>query len=83
MFLSSTDFSRQRMQKPTKAENYAVVSGKHLFPTQKSAVISRLRELGVISSDDLHNQVIKPGMVNLIPNNSGRVNNSRRNIFIR
>ncbi|MFI5271168.1 MAG: AAA family ATPase [Candidatus Saccharimonadales bacterium] len=73
----------ERMQNPSQSENYAVVSGKHLFPTQRSAVISKLRDLGVINPDDTNSQVIKPGMVNLVPNNSGRVNLSRRNIFIR
>ncbi len=72
-----------RMQSPSQIENYAVVSGKHLFPTQQSAVVSKLRSLGVINSDDTGSQVIKPGMVNLVPNTSGRVNLSRRNIFIR
>lgn len=73
----------ERMQNPSQNENYAVVSGKHLFPTQQSAVVSKLRSLNVINSDDTGSQVIKPGMVNLVPNTSGRVNLSRRNIFIR
>jgi predicted kinase len=73
----------ERMQNPTRNENYVVVSGKHLFPTQQSAVISKLRSLGIVSTDDSNSRVIKPGMVNLIPNNAGRVNLSRRNIFIR
>jgi predicted kinase len=73
----------ERMQNPTRNEHYAVVSGRHLFPTQQSAVISKLRSLGVISSDASNSRVIKPGLVNLVPNSSGRVNLSRRNIFIR
>lgn len=73
----------ERMQNPVRGEEYVVVSGKHLFSTQQSAVISRLRELGVISTDDSSTKVIKPGLVNLVPNTSGRVNLSRRNIFIR
>lgn len=73
----------ERMQIPTRNEDYVVISGKHLFPTQQSAVISKLRGLGVITTDDSNSRIIKPGMVNLIPNSSGRVNLSRRNISIR
>ena len=73
----------ERMQPPTRNEHYVVVSGKHLFPTQQSAVLGKLRSLGVITTDDSNSRVIKPGMVNLVPNSSGRVNMSRRNIFIR
>jgi predicted kinase len=73
----------ERMQIPTRNESYVVISGKHLFPTQQSAVLSKLRNLGVVTTDDSNSRVIKPGMVNLIPNSSGRVNLSRRNISIR
>ncbi len=72
-----------RMQNPTKDEGYVVVSGKHPFLTQQSAVMSRLRQLNVISPDDSAAHVVKPGLVNLIPNTAGRVNLSRRNIYIR
>jgi predicted kinase len=72
-----------RMQNPTRNEAYVVVSGKHLFPAQLSAVIGKLRSLGVVNTDDSNSRVIKPGLVNLVPNTSGRVNLSRRNIFIR
>ena len=73
----------ERMQNPTRNEEYVVVSGKHLFQTQQSAVVSKLRSLGIISTDDSSSRVIKPGMVNLVPNTAGRVDLSRRNIFIR
>jgi predicted kinase len=73
------------MQNPTQHDNYAVVSGKHLFSTQQSAVVRKLRELGVLSSDDAGSRTIKPGLVNLIPKTKqpGRVDMSRRNISIR
>ena len=74
------------MQNPKLGEDYVVVSGKHLYATQRSAVVNRLRDLGVLNLDDANNHVIKPGMVNLIPNvntNGGRVDMSRRNIRIR
>ncbi len=72
------------MQNPTTTEEYIVVSGKHVFNTQKSAVLRRLQELGLIGAPDTNTQVVKPGMVNLVPNPAaGRVDISRRNIVIR
>jgi len=73
-----------RMQNPSNTEDYVVVSGKHLFSTQLSAIMKRLHELKLISSDSLTNHVVKPGLVNLVPNPAaGRVDLSRRNIVIR
>jgi predicted kinase len=72
------------MQNPTPSEDYVVVSGKHLFNMQQSAVISKLRSMGVLADTDANSRVIKPGMVNLIPGSQpGRVDMSRRNISIR
>lgn len=76
------------MQNPTHNETYAVVSGKHLFNTQQSAVVRKLRDIGSLSSDDAGSKTIKPGMVNLIPKSPprsahDRVNMARRNISIR
>lgn len=70
------------MQNPSHAEDYLVASGKHLFSMQLSAAISKLRSMGVISTDDMNSRVIKPGMVNLVPS-LARYDNSRRNISIR
>ena len=70
------------MQRPINAEKYTVISGKHLFSMQQSAIVRKLRDLGVISDTQANSKVIKPGMVNLVPN-SGRVDYSRRNISIR
>lgn len=72
------------MQNPVSTEDYVVVSGKHIFKTQYSAVMKRLHELNLISSNEIVSQVAKPGMVNLIPNPAaGRVDMARRNIMIR
>jgi predicted kinase len=72
------------MQNPQNTEDYIVVSGKHVFKTQYSAVMKRLHELNLISSNEVASQVAKPGMVNLIPNPAaGRVDMARRNIMIR
>ncbi len=74
-----------RMQNPQTIEDYIVISGKHVFKTQLSAVVKRLHELNLVSFDEALTQVVKPGMVNLIPNNtaSGRVDMTRRNIMVR
>lgn len=72
------------MQNPHN-EEYVVISGKHTFDTQLSAFIRRMRELGLVTSaSEVNSKVIKPGLVNLIPNPAaGRVDLSRRNIIIR
>lgn len=72
------------MQNPQN-EEYIVISGKHTFDTQLSAFIKRLRELGLVpSTNEVSTKVVKPGLVNLIPNPAaGRVDMSRRNIVIR
>jgi predicted kinase len=72
------------MQNPQN-ENYIVISGKHSFPTQLSAIMKRMRELGDVPvSNEVSSKVVKPGLVNLIPSPAaGRVDMSRRNIMIR
>ncbi|MCX6727217.1 MAG: AAA family ATPase [Candidatus Saccharibacteria bacterium] len=74
----------QTMQNP-KNEDYIVLSGKHTYNTQRSAVIKKMYELGVVAIDDAAVGVVKPGLVNLVPSQlrGGRVDNSRRNILIR
>jgi predicted kinase len=72
-----------RMQNPAAGEDYVVVSGKHLFNMQQSAVISRLRSKGVLGHNEANSRVIKPGLVNLVPKTHSRLDNSRRNIAIR
>ncbi len=72
------------MQNPRNVEDYTVISGKHVFPTQFSSVIKRMHELNLIPAGQMANKVVKPGMVNLVPKiNGGRVDMSRRNIVIR
>lgn len=71
------------MQNP-KEEDYIVISGKHTFNTQRSAITKRLYELGLISTGTTTSNVVKPELVNLVPNPlAGRVDQSRRNIVIR
>jgi predicted kinase len=71
------------MQNPQPGEDYLVISGKHTFITQKNAVVNRLYQMGLITSDAMQHTVAKPGLVNLVPNpQAGRVDLSRRNIVI-
>jgi predicted kinase len=72
------------MQNPVASEDYAVVSGKHTFKTQLSAVMKRMYEVGLLSGEDVSPRMVKPGMVNLVPNLvGGRVDMTRRNITVR
>jgi hypothetical protein len=84
---SNFDAIAGRMQNPQNVEDYIVVSGKHVFKTQMSAVVKRLHDLNLISSDEAMTHVVKPGLVNLIPNQNaapgGRVDMTRRNIMVR
>lgn len=71
------------MQNPSASENFAVVSGKHVFGTQYAAVTRKMRELGLITIDGIgDNGLAKPNLVNLVPQ-AGRTDLSRRNIIIR
>lgn len=54
------------MENP-KTEDYLALSGKHSFASQKSAIISRLHQMGLVDSSVLTEHVIKPGLVNLVP----------------
>lgn len=54
------------MQNP-QAEDYVVISGKHAFATQKSAIISRLYKKGLVKSGIVQKTVTRPDLVNLIP----------------
>lgn len=77
------DYLSAHMQNP-RNEEYVVISGKHNFNTQRSAVVKKLYEMSLISPQSAASQVVKPGMVNLVPNlTNGRVDVSRRNIVIR
>lgn len=66
-------------QNPT-TEDYAVISGKHTFRSQRSAILKKMYSLGYIKPDELSQKVAKPHLVNLIPNRSDF---GRRNISIR
>ena len=72
------------MQNPTPTEDYAVISGKHTYHTQRSAVLKKLYDSALISGESAGSKLVMPGLVNLVPTPvAGRVDNSRRNIVIR
>lgn len=72
------------MQNPVSTEDYVVISGKHTFHGQRSAVAKKLYDLGLVSAEDASSNMVKPQLVNLVPQPSrGRVDISRRNIVIR
>lgn len=72
------------MQNPQMTEDYIVISGKHTYTTQRSAVLKKLYDSGLISTESAGSKMVKPHMVNLVPNPiAGRVDQNRRNINIR
>jgi predicted kinase len=71
------------MQNPDYHEQPVVVSGKHHFSSQRNSVMSKLRDKGVLQIKDYSSNLVKPGMINLVPSsNTGRVDMTRRNISI-
>jgi hypothetical protein len=86
MKLDRTSFDNfvVHMQNPGREENYIVVSGKQVFKTQFSSLLKHLRELNLVKVENTIPNLVKPGLVNLIPQPlGGRVDLSRRNIVIR
>lgn len=82
----STFESYMRAMQNPQNEDYLVISGKHLFNSQKTAIIRRLSDMGVITAESLEQKIAKPEMVNLVSRaqaQAGRVDYSRRNIIIR
>lgn len=74
----------RNMQNPAVTEDYIVLSGKHTFTTQKHMFMKKIYDLNLISANTASNKVVKPELVNLVPNpQSGRVDQTRRNIVIR
>jgi len=69
------------MQNPKADEDYMVLSGKHSYGMQQSTVMKKLYDLGVIEGGTASANVVKPGLINLVP--AGRVDMTRRNINIR
>lgn len=75
----------KQMQPPTN-EDVVVVSGKHLFDSQKNVFIRKLSEMQILSTEQASgNGVAKPELVNLVSSaqmQAGRVDQNRRNLII-
>lgn len=76
----SFDSTITSMHNPRSSDDYIVLSGKHSFQMQRSALIKRLYDHNLVNADTASSNVIKPGMVNLVP---GRDDLMHRNIRIR
>ena len=70
------------MQKPDIKEKPVVISGKHLYTTQRNPVFKALSDNGVLIQEDANRNIAKPGMVNLVSSSFNRVDYTRRNITL-
>jgi len=72
------------MQPPEEKESFIVVSGKHSYQSQRSSVIKRLADLGIIKPGEAMHKMIKPDLVNLVPNGlRPRQNDGKHSIVLR
>lgn len=73
------------MQHPEPTEDFVVVSGKHTYSAQQSAVFKKLSDMRIIKPTAAAHRMIKPELVNLVPNQQpaepGKPH--RRNIVLR
>lgn len=67
-------------QNPSSTEEYVVISGKHIFKSQQSAILKKLYDLNLVKPTEVTSRIAKPQMVNLVPHRSDF---GRRNISIR
>lgn len=74
----------ERQQNPGREEDYIVVSGKHTFNTQRSAIMKKLSQSNLLALSQQNSKIVKPELTNIVPknvlDNRGVV---RRNISIR
>lgn len=56
------------MQQPEPTEDFVVISGKHTYVSQRSGVIKKLSDMRVVRPSAAMHKMIKPELVNLIPN---------------
>lgn len=70
-----------KMQNPGHDEDYIVLSGKHSYLMQRSSIVKKLYDLKLINPETASSNVVKPGLVNLVPNSYN--SDTKRNITIR
>lgn len=62
------------MQHPEPKENYLVLSGKHSWPMQRAGLLRKLYDLNLITSEELASNIVKPGLMNLVPSRDSSQN---------
>lgn len=79
------DTVEKSMQQPQN-EDVLVISGKHLFESQKHSLLRRLKEMQLLHEQQPEAKAVpKPELVNLVSRAqmaAGRVDTGRRNVFI-
>lgn len=55
------------MQQPETTEDFIVISGKHSYQSQRSSVVKKLADNGVIKPSAAMHKMVKPDLVNLVP----------------
>lgn len=71
------------MQQPEATEEFIVVSGKHTYPSQRSGVIKRLADKRILNPASVTHKLVRPSLVNLVPNNQRNHNQGPRPITLR
>lgn len=72
------------MQHPEPTEDFVVVSGKHTFAGQLSSTLKKLADMQVVKTSLVSARLIKPDLVNLVPQVVQPSNKThRRNIVLR
>jgi len=70
------------MQQPEPTEEFIVVSGKHSYPSQRSSVIKKLADNGIIKPSAAMHKMVKPDLVNLVPSGGNQNQSGRQNITL-
>jgi predicted kinase len=71
------------MQQPDTTEDFVVISGKHSYPSQRSSIIKKLADTRIINPSAAQHKMVKPDLVNLVPNGGNISQDGRRNIVLR
>ena len=69
------------MQQPETTEDFIVISGKHTYASQRSGVLKKLADMHIVKQTDARHHMIKPELVNLVPN-ANREQDGPRNIVL-
>lgn len=67
-------------QNPTSSEDYVVISGKHVYKSQRNAILKKLYDLNLVKPEQVSDKMAKPQLIILVPH---RTDFNRRNISIR